>query len=187
MDSILENKFANIRRWKLGSKAAVHKPLLILYVLSQYKKAHERLFSFEHEIYDQLRSLLDLCGNKVATQHPEYPFWRLQNDGFWEVKIRGNVLLTSSGDASKSQLFKCDAKGGFKLKFYERLSGKNDLLDLLSLSVIKAHFPEYIHKSIIQYFEIGQTPVENSINEANPTQYNLGALLEELIDEFQLD
>lgn len=58
-NNILEGKFTNIKRWKLGNKKAVHKPLLILYVLSQYKKGYGRLFNFEYELYHQLRSLLE--------------------------------------------------------------------------------------------------------------------------------
>ena len=187
MDNSLEIKFENIKRWKLGSQTAVHKPLLILYVLSQYKKGHKRLFSFEYEIYDQLRVLLDLYGQKVSSQHPEYPFWRLQKDGFWEVKTQKEVSLTSSGDAPKKQLFESKAEGGFKPQFYDKLSCDKHVIDLLSLSLLKCHIPTSMHKPITQYFEINLTPLTtNKVSENPPTPYNYEALLEELISEIEL-
>ena len=187
MENILENKFLNIKRWKLGSQTAVHKPLLILYVLSQYKNGHKRLFNFEYEIYDQLRELLGLYGQQVRSQHPEYPFWRLQNDGFWEVKTQERILLTSSGDAPKRQLFESEAVGGFKPQFYDKLSRDRHVIDVLSVSLIKSNFRVSLHKPLIQYFEINLALISpNKLSESELNPYSCGPLLEELISEMQI-
>ena len=187
MENFLESKFANIKRWKLGGKTAVHKPLLILYALSQYKKDHKRFFNFQYEIYDQLKVLLGLYGQQVRSQHPEYPFWRLQKDGFWEVKTQYKISLTSSGDAPKKQLFESKAEGGFKSQFYEKLLYDKHVIDLLSLSLLNGHFPTSLHKPIIKYFEINLTPLTtNKVSENAPISYNNGELFEELISEFKM-
>ncbi|MBE8232413.1 MAG: hypothetical protein HAW67_01665 [Endozoicomonadaceae bacterium] len=185
MENALESKLANIKRWKLGSKTAVHKPLLILYVLSQYKKGHKRLFNFEYEIYDQLRVLLDLYGQPVRSQHPEYPFWRLQKDGFWEVKTEYAISLTSSGDAPKKQLFESKAEGGFDSQFYNKLVSNEHVIDLLSLSLLKNDFTGNLHHALVKHFDINLTPfATEKVSEDLSVQYNYGSLLEELIAEF---
>lgn len=187
MQNALESKLVNIKSWKLGSKTAVHKPLLILYVLSQYKKGHKRLFNFEYELYDQVKSLLERYNQNSKSQHPEYPFWRLQKDGFWEVKTQKEVSLTSSGDAPKKQLFESKAEGGFKPLFYDKLTCDKHIIDLMSLSLLKAHFTENLQNSLIKYFEINLTPLatENE-NEYLSTHLNYGSLLEELFTEFNM-
>ena len=40
----LQNIIADITIWRKGDQRAPHKPLLLLYALSQYKQGHERLF-----------------------------------------------------------------------------------------------------------------------------------------------
>jgi len=43
----LQQKITNITIWKKGDQRAPHKPLLLLYVLAQYKQGHDRLFDYE--------------------------------------------------------------------------------------------------------------------------------------------
>ncbi len=186
MENVLESKLANIKSWKLGSKTAVHKPLLILYVLSQYKKGHKRLFNFEYELYDQVKSLLEIYNQNSRNQHPEYPFWRLQKDGFWEVNVQKVIEENVSGDVKRRDLFTNKAEGGFKSKFYEILLENENSIDLLSLSLLKGHFSESLHESLISLFEISLLSISPSVDKNIPTAYNPGALLEELISEFEV-
>lgn len=46
----LQQKISNLCIWKKGDQRAPHKPLLLLYVLSQYNQGHERLFNDSTEI-----------------------------------------------------------------------------------------------------------------------------------------
>ena len=92
--------------WKRGSQRAVHKPLLLLYVLSQYQKGHDRFFTYK-EIDEPLRDLLIEFGPHRKSYHPEYPFWRLQNDEIWELKNHEQVQLRSNKkEGKKSDLLK---------------------------------------------------------------------------------
>ncbi|HAO3387738.1 TPA: restriction endonuclease, partial [Escherichia coli] len=41
----LQSAISNVSVWRQGDVCAPHKPLLLLYVLSQYKAGHPRLFN----------------------------------------------------------------------------------------------------------------------------------------------
>ncbi len=76
----LSEKIQLISRWRRGDQRAPHKPLMLLYALSEYKQGHQRLFRFEDEVDQQVRDLLVQYGPTRKAYHPEYPFWRLANE-----------------------------------------------------------------------------------------------------------
>ena len=61
-----------------------------------------------------LMTLLKEFGPPRQSHHPEYPFWRLQNDGVWVVHADGK-LKPRAGNTNplKSELIAHDARGGF--------------------------------------------------------------------------
>ena len=81
----LEQAIADITIWRKGEQRAPHKPLLLLYVLSQYQRGHARMFDYASEIRDELHSLLERFGPQRRQYRPDMPFWRLKGDGFWEL------------------------------------------------------------------------------------------------------
>ncbi|MDO6610518.1 hypothetical protein Q4601_11975 [Shewanella sp. 1_MG-2023] len=181
----LEDRFSGIKRWKSGKKVALHKPLLILYVLNQYKYNHRRLFNFEYDICEQLGSLLQLFGSGNKIQNPHYPFWRLKNDSLWEVKLQGSIKLTSSGDASKKQLCETKAEGGFIEPIYNKLINNKSAIDILSQLIVKVYFPKALQPALTEFFEIKVISVAKGLHEETTiTQYDCN-LIDELISEFE--
>ncbi len=81
----LQHAIENITIWRKGEQRAPHKPLLLLYVLSQYQRGHARMFDYASEIRDELHSLLERFGPQRRQYRPDMPFWRLKGDGFWEL------------------------------------------------------------------------------------------------------
>ncbi len=142
--------------WKRGSQRAVHKPLLLLYVLSQYQKGHDRFFTYK-EIDKPIRDLLIEFGPFRKSHHPEYPFWRLQNDGIWELKNHEKVELRKGNtDAKKSELLKHNVIGGltqkeFKIIIKNRINIAQTIGELL-----ETYFSETIHKDIIEKLNISE-------------------------------
>lgn len=47
---ILQSAISKVSVWRQGDVCAPHKPLLLLYVLPQYKVGHSRLFNYGLEI-----------------------------------------------------------------------------------------------------------------------------------------
>jgi putative restriction endonuclease len=115
MDSeALKNRFGKLAVWKRKRKGerAPHKPLLILYALSQLLRGRNRLIPFE-DVDRNLTKLLRDFGPSRLAYRAEFPFWRLQNDKIWEVKNKENVELTDSGDPKKNSLIHHHISGGF--------------------------------------------------------------------------
>ena len=140
----------NLNVWKRGSQRAVHKPLLLLYALSQYQKGHGRFFSYS-EIDEPLKELLIEFGPYRKSHHPEYPFWRLQNDGFWELKNHEKAQLRSSNsDAKKSELLKYNVAGGLTEKGFSEITQNRDKLAQAIGGLLDEFFPETIHEDIIE-------------------------------------
>ena len=88
--------------WKRGAQRVPHKPLLLLYALARSLRNKDRFVPYT-EIDEKLKQFLIDFGPTRKSYHPEYPFWRLQNDGIWELKDAGNVRIISSGDPRRGE------------------------------------------------------------------------------------
>jgi putative restriction endonuclease len=102
-----------LRRWERHGEAAPHKPLLLLLAL---KGVHDGAPSFVdfNTIERPLRDLLRQFGPGRVHLHPEYPFWRLQNDGLWVVlDAESFPARQSNTDPPISALRSHHAQGGF--------------------------------------------------------------------------
>src|SRR5580658_4228827 len=82
-EAILE-QFDRLNVWSRGGQRAPHKPLLILYALGRWSRGQTGDIPFR-DAEPILTSLLKEFGTRRKSDHPEYPFWRLQNDGVWTV------------------------------------------------------------------------------------------------------
>jgi putative restriction endonuclease len=146
----LKALFEQINIWKKGNQRAPHKPLLILYALSRSLQCNERLIPYT-EIDEKLRQLLIDFGPFRKSYHPEYPFWRLQNDGIWEVANADRVALRKSGsDAKKSELIKHQISGGFSAEIFHHLTVNPVLVVDIAASILEEHFPASVHEDILQ-------------------------------------
>jgi putative restriction endonuclease len=141
--------FRNITVWKRRAERAPHKPLLLLYALGKCSRheAHPIPFS---EIDRELTKLLVEFGPPRRSYHPEYPFWRLQNDGLWELQHAENIARrTSSTDARKSELLRLDVTGSLKPAIYHALAQNPRLLQDIVQEILEAHFPSSMHEDIL--------------------------------------
>jgi putative restriction endonuclease len=137
-----------MRTWKQQNEQAPHKPLLLLFALSRIANGHDRLISFK-DLEEPLRDLLARFGPPRKSYHPEYPFWRLQNDGLWEVP--GGSAFTprqSNSDPPKSELIEKNATGGFPEAIYVALRRDTQLLGDVVAAILDGHFPPSLHEEI---------------------------------------
>src|SRR5205807_3578323 len=103
--------FDRLNVWSRGDQRAPHKPLLALYALGTWSRGETTDIPFKRVDAD-LTELLKEFGPPRQSHHPEYPFWRLQNDGVWVVHANGPLTQRqSSTDAKKSDLLAKDATG----------------------------------------------------------------------------
>lgn len=139
---------------KRGAQRAPHKPLYILLCISNLQKGRERLQTFE-SIRDELAAALRLFGVRTVSVHPEYPFWRLQNDHLAEVVFDGRLSFRESNDDPKvSSLLECAARGGLLLPDFNLLSASRAYQSLVIHKVLDSHFPVSVHEDIVHFFSL---------------------------------
>ena len=146
---MLIESFNKLTTWKRKGERAPHKPLLMLLALGEFCRDPHREIPY-FEIDTKLRELLEEFGPVRKNYHPEYPFWRLQKDGLWEVHGVDKIIVTSSGDASKKDLMKGDVFGSFPEKIRSELIQNPKLFSQIVQNILNAHFPTTIHEDILQ-------------------------------------
>src|SRR4051812_9446074 len=96
--------FDRLAVWRRGDQRAPHKPLLVLYALGRWCWGDEAPIPFA-DVNRDLTGLLREFGPPRQSDHPEYPFWRLQNDNVWSVCANGPLPpRQSNSDPPKSAL-----------------------------------------------------------------------------------
>lgn len=149
MNEILD-RFKKINTWSRHGVRAPHKPLLLLYAISIYVKKQRQWLTFE-EVDSKLKELLMEFGPSRKSYHPEYPFWRLQNDGIWELQNADNLKSRQSNtDAKRSELLKYNVTGGFKSEVCEQLRKSNKVVLGIIDFLLNSNFPESMHVDILQ-------------------------------------
>lgn len=102
------------------------------------------------QVHPKLKELLRSFGPRRKVDHTEHPFWRMRNDGIWELDRPDLVTPNSSGDASPKELRDLNIHGGLYEEDYiafrrnPRLAWRtvNLLLDL--------HFPGSYREDILR-------------------------------------
>jgi putative restriction endonuclease len=148
----LINQIESINVWGRGTERAPHKPLLLLLALASLQRGEARQQPYG-QIEEKLRHLLEEFGPSRRNYHPEYPFWRLQNDGdFWEIPQR-NAIEAGKGrdvvDKSAAILRTYHATGGFAQPIYAWLRSDPTLVQRLVSNILHAHFPPSLHEPLL--------------------------------------
>lgn len=153
-----------INVWQRGAQRAPHKPLLLLMALAGVLRGEARQQPYER-LEEKLRALLAEFGPYRRSYHPEYPFWRLQNDGdFWEIPQRAALFRDlqdrkRSGDAPPTLLHEHHATGGFSQHAYDLLKADPPLAQQLVARLLQAHFPPSMHEAILDAVGMPTVPL----------------------------
>jgi putative restriction endonuclease len=152
-DDILE-LLGGINIWKKGGQWAPHKPLLLLMTLARVQRGESRLATFE-SIEPMLKRLLQDYGPRRKSFHPEFPFWRLQNDGdFWVVPQREKLIeargdLKRTGDVPTRVLKEHGAEGGFSEEVDAYLRKRPELVNKITQDILETHFTESYYQELL--------------------------------------
>jgi putative restriction endonuclease len=142
-------QFDQLNIWSRGGERAPHKPLLVLYALGRWSRGETTDIPFA-DVDRDLTPLLREFGPSRRSYHPEYPFWRLQNDGVWLVRASG-PLTTRQGhtDAKKSDLLAKNAAGCFSPDVQSAFRSDPALVSAIASRMLESQFPESIHSDIL--------------------------------------
>jgi putative restriction endonuclease len=165
----LLSKFNRLTIWRRGGERAPHKPLLALYALGKAIRDEKRLVEFE-EVSKNLIRLLNDFGPERKNHRPEYPFWRMQNDGIWEVKSpeQSEWNVNNSGDVKKSELIRYNAFGGFTKTVYREIKKNPTLFKKIVQKLLDDNFPPSIHEDILQAVGIDLAADADVVHRRNP-------------------
>ncbi len=145
----IKRKIRELTVWKRGGQRAPHKPLLVLYAISRLLRNEPRMVEYE-TVDKDLKLLLREFGPRRKSYHPEYPFWRLQNDGIWELENAERIKIRkSSADARKSELLRYEVLGGFTPEVQSVLETDKSLVAEVVNLLLQDNFPETIHEDIL--------------------------------------
>jgi putative restriction endonuclease len=168
----IRSRVSRLNVWKRGDQRAPHKPLLLLYALGRCLRGEDRLISYE-AVDRELRKLLLEFGPPRKSFHPEYPFWRLQNDGIWEVPGAENLQKRkSNSDVPRSILLKNDVHGGLKEEVHQLLARDKRLLGEMVSQILNASFPASIHEDILQAIGIDLEEISSRPTARDPSFRN---------------
>ena len=146
-DPILD-QIDKLNVWSRRGERAPHKPLLLLLALGRLARGEESLPFSECE--EPLTELLREFGPSRQSHHPEYPFWRLQNDGLWQVTSTTPLIARQSNtDPPRSQLRSGHAVGSLPEEVRLKLLANASLLAEVAQRLLSAHFPESLHQDIL--------------------------------------
>jgi putative restriction endonuclease len=141
--------FDRLNVWSRGGQRAPHKPLLVLYALGRWARGERGDIPFR-EVDRDLTALLKEFGPPRQSYHPEYPFWRLQNDGVWAVHAAGPLKARQSNtDPPKGELLAHDARGTFSPKVQAALRADPALAGDIAARLLENHFPDSLHADIL--------------------------------------
>lgn len=144
----LKDRFNNIAIWKKGNQRAPHKPLLLLYALSQVDIKKDRYIPY-NAVREKLGYLLKQFGPDRKSYHPEQPFVCLKNDGIWELN-----QSIQNNEFSNRLLLAQHISGGFTQEVYQQLVGNPELIHELAQMILNQHFPETFHEDILNALEL---------------------------------
>ena len=147
--AIVIQTFETLRQWRRPGERAPHKPLLVLYAIGRLLRDRVQLIPYS-EIDETLGNLLREFGPSGSNYGTHYPFWRLQNDGIWEISDADQIRQTASGDALRSDLVRYDVSGGFLEDIALQLQNDSTLSFEIIHILLDAHFPSSLHEDILQ-------------------------------------
>lgn len=143
------DRLTRVTVWTRGAQRAPHKPLLLLLALARRARGEPREIPYR-EVDDKLGALLREFGPPRKSFHPEYPFWRLQNDGIWVVRDAAQLARrTGKDDARKSELLRLNPPGGLTEEIWTALGADRLLLAEAATAILEANFPFTLHDDIL--------------------------------------
>jgi putative restriction endonuclease len=97
-----------------------------------------------------LTPLLKQFGPPRQSYHPEYPFWRLQNDGIWEVHASGPLTFRKGNtDPRKSALLAHQVSASFSAEVQAALRSDPTLVTDIATRLLDHHFLESVHADVL--------------------------------------
>jgi putative restriction endonuclease len=144
--------------------------LLTLLLLVRAQALGSRVVSYG-QVHAPLKKLLHDFGPPRKSYHPEYPFWYLRNDGFWDVHDADALpRRKAKNQPTHAALLQADAKAEVPADLWQALLDQPELVSLLARSLLEEFFEDTLHESIATAIglDIGPTFVTSCRRSRDP-------------------
>ena len=148
---------AEISVWRRGDVRAPHKPLLLLLALGRVVRGETRLAGYGDVVEPELTELLKRFGPPRRHHHADKPYYRLRNDGLWDIPGVEKLPLTRNGVPPIPDLRR--TAGGLPVPTYELLRHNRVIAEDAVRAILEAHFPLSLHADIRDAIGLPDVPV----------------------------
>lgn len=162
----LKNAFLKVRIFRSGDKYAPHKPLLLLLLLTQFYAERKQTWLYE-EIRDKMIELLRQFSPYTDSYRPNYPFFRLANDGLWQIRSKHTINIKK--DYYGVELNNMQAEGFFTEKINKALAEEYNRIPELIGAILVEFFPENIHDEILEMIGFSEYTIVKTRRKRDPT------------------
>jgi predicted restriction endonuclease len=139
--------FSSINCARLGDGYAPHKPILILLLLERILNGHGNNFTFA-ELDHDLKKWLEKYGSNNASNTRNEPFWRLKNDGIWDISAPSD-LDSQSNTPTASQLIEANVSAQLKDDLYQGIKNNPELIARIANNLVTQFISEPLRSSLL--------------------------------------
>lgn len=139
--------FSSINCARLGDSYAPHKPILILLLLERILNSHSNNFTYA-ELDHDLKKWLEKYGSNNASNTRNEPFWRLKNDGIWDITAPIEFSSQSS-TPTPNQLIEANVSAKFKHDLYQGIRNNPGLITQIAKSLVTQFISEPLQSSLL--------------------------------------
>ena len=161
-------KLRNITVNKRQGRRSPHKPLLILLSIGRQLSGQENPATWQ-ETEPKLKTLIRDYGLPDSRENAHLPFWRLKNDGIWQIDRPEQVRETSRGDPYTSDLRRHEIKGSLTPEFKRAIETDPEFLQLTLHLLLNTYFPPSLHDDIL--IDTGIEPFSTTVQPGRTTAY----------------
>jgi len=154
----------NLNTAKSGDKRYPHKPLLLLVAIKKLKDG-EREISFD-EVRKIMTPLLDVFAPPVVSHNVDNPYWRLQQDGLWNVQGSRVEDYNASTPPKTSNLR--NTTGNLIPELIDYLVDDPAFSDEIIQAVLHTYFSETLFEELLS--SIGLDLVPDAVSEPSVVQ-----------------
>jgi len=127
---------------KVRGDKRVHRPLLTLFLLARAQHGQSNQVKF-NDLDDSFREAIHEFPPSPNPSGLEYPFWHLQNNGFWEVEGAEALPRVKNKDRpTRKGLVKYNPKGYVPKNLWEELTSDPRLIERLACSILDEFWPD---------------------------------------------
>ena len=121
------------------------------------------------EIEGDLNRLIRRFGPPGSKESARHPFWRLCNDGLWEID-RPELVRTAHGSPYVSDLREHCIRGGLSEDFLNELATDPNFEWRVAQSLLNEYFPPSLHEDILREVRLGPASPPDTTIETRSTQ-----------------